>query len=58
MYGIGILFSELAHEAQGSMLERIWPAFLILVAGAAVAAVYFALRQDKSGTHEEPTDEN
>lgn len=48
MYGVGILFSELAHEAQGSMLERIWPAFLILVAIAAVAAVYFALRQDKS----------
>lgn len=53
MYGIGILFSELAHEAQGSMLERIWPVFLVVVVLAGVAAVYFAVRQDKPDSDED-----
>ena len=58
MYGLGILFSELAHETQGSMLDRIWPVFLILVFLAAAGAVYFALRQDKTSTSKQKDEKN
>lgn len=53
MLGVGILLSELAHEAEHSLFERIWPFFLLIVAAAAVAAVYFALRPNKSDSAED-----
>ncbi|MDO3378929.1 hypothetical protein [Geoalkalibacter halelectricus] len=48
MLSVGILFSELAAEAPSPMLDRIWPFFLMVVLAAAGAALYFALRADKS----------
>lgn len=53
MLGVGILLSELAQEAEHPLFERIWPFFLLLVAAAAVAAIYFALRKDKSDAAED-----
>ncbi|WP_305043777.1 hypothetical protein [Geoalkalibacter sp.] len=55
MFGVGILLSELAHEAQHSVLDRVWPFFLLIVAAAAIAAVYFALRKDKGDAAEDRT---
>ncbi|SDM32152.1 hypothetical protein SAMN05660860_02289 [Geoalkalibacter ferrihydriticus] len=58
MYGVGILFSELAHETGGSMLDRILPVFLVAIAIAAVAVIYFALRKDKAGSSEDSPHED
>lgn len=44
MLSIGILFSETALAPGSTMMERIWPFFLALLALVVIIALFLALR--------------